>query len=109
LLLLQRVLLALALLGLVPGAAPQADPALALAQAAGALCLADGPDGLPADPQHEHCLACRVAPMPFALADVPHLPLPGIAAGTATPAPARPAHAAAWPAYAPRAPPGMAG
>ncbi len=104
-----RAWLALALLGFMPAAAPPHDPALAMARAAGALCLAEGPDGLPSDLVHEHCLACRAAPMPFALAGAPALPVPVMDAVTAPPSLAGPPPAAGRVAYAARAPPGTAG
>ncbi len=109
LLFLVRFLLAAALLGVAPGAAPPVDPALAMARAAGALCLGDGPDSLPANHAHDHCLACPGGTPASALAEMPTLPVPP-AAGTA-PRAAMP-HAVpqvGWAAYASRAPPGPAG
>jgi len=55
-----RLLLGLALLAGAPGGMPTpGDPARAAALAAGALCLGDGPAGLPQDGQrHDHCLIC---------------------------------------------------
>ena len=108
LILLLRGLLALALLGLLPGSAPQIDPALALARAAGALCLADGPDGLPSDHAHEHCLACPAAPAAGGLAEAPRLPLPRQGAAAPQAIPGRAILAERWAAYSSRAPPGAA-
>jgi len=58
------LLRALVVFGLVFGVAGvspvAADPALAMARAAGALCGGMGEDGLPeAGQAHEHCLACQ--------------------------------------------------
>ena len=102
-------MLVLSLFGFMPGAAPKADPALALAKAAGALCLADGPEGLPADHAHEHCLACRASRLGGTLAEAPVLPVPPIAASSVIAAPPRAAPSAGRPAYASRAPPERAG
>lgn len=102
-------MLALALLGFVPTPAPQADAALAMAKAAGALCLADGPEGLPSDQPHEHCLACRAAPAGGTLAEAPALPLPRITPVRMAATEVRPAPAGGRAAYAPRAPPAHAG
>ncbi len=109
LLLLLRTLLAVALLGFVPAAPPLADPALALARAAGALCQGEAPDGLPAEHAHEHCLACRGTSASAGLAEPPVLPTRVAVAGASIAASARTVPEVGWAAYASRAPPGLAG
>ena len=109
LLFLLRTLLAVALLGFVPAAPKLADPALALALAAGALCQGEAPDGLPAEHAHEHCLACRGTSPSAGLAEAPALPMRLSVAGASIAASARTVPAVGWAAYASRAPPGLAG
>lgn len=101
---LRLVLILAVLLGPLAGPRAAADPALAMARAAGSLCMGDGPEGFPAA-GHDHCMACQVLTgwtglVPTALA----LVLPG-----ATQAAWRPAAgvdvAIGWRAYASRAPP----
>jgi hypothetical protein len=95
---------------LAPLAGPRAavDPALAMAMAAGSLCLGDRDGGLPAE-GHEQCLACQAVGGWAGL-------VPGaVAMGPARAAPPawRPGRRAdadfGWPAYASRAPPGGVG
>lgn len=108
-LLLLRAALAFALLGLSPAAAPPPDPALAMAQAAGALCLADAPDGVPEGHSHEACLACPGSAPAFGLAAGPVVPARAIDHMPAQALTARAMPAVGWAAYASRAPPGLAG
>ncbi len=107
--LLLRVGLALTLLALSPPSGPRPDPALAMALAAGALCQADGPSGVPQNHSHEACLACPGTLPAAGLASGPVVPMRRMhhtaavaPAGKATPA-------VGWAAYASRAPPGLAG
>lgn len=107
--LLLRVGLAIALLGLSPPSGPRPDPALAMAMAAGALCLADGQDSLPRDHSHEACLACPGTAPAVALAVAPVVPMPRMDHTPAAVPAAKGAPAVGWAAYASRAPPGLAG
>ena len=109
LLFLLRVGLALALLGLLPAPGPRLDPALAMAQAAGALCLADAPDGVPQGHLHEACLACPGTVSAAGLAAGPVVPMPRIAHVPALTPAGRAVPAVGWAAYSSRAPPGLAG
>ena len=81
--------------------------AMAMATAAGALCLADGPAGMPEDGQgHEHCGICQGSAPGVGLVAVPgfHVATGGGVIRAA--AVVRPAGRAA---YASRAPPGGIG
>jgi hypothetical protein len=87
-----------------------ADPALAMAMAGGALCLAEGPAGLPAAGHgHDQCLICQGS-FPVAGLAVVQSGLAQFDAGVVGDvSPAAPVWEARRAAYASRAPPGVVG
>jgi hypothetical protein len=99
----------LLLAGLVFGTAPQVSPpvdtALAWARMAGALCLADGPEGTPVEHPHDHCLACQGSLSSAGLAATVTLPSPVSVNPAVTLSATSVAGKVGWAAYASRAPP----
>ena len=88
----------------------QVDAARAMAMAAGALCLADGPAGMPEDGQgHGHCAICLGSAPVIGLAAM-HGVMPRVVAAAGL---GVLVEVVAWrggrAAYASRAPPGLAG